>query len=298
MKQLSCLIMFLLLIGITGCGKVEPVMEVSDIGFLISSLNNPFFVEMNDGAVKEAGRRNLSVNILNAENSIEEERSHMLDLIDQGVKVILMNPVDSSASKESLLLALDAGIPVITIDRDIEGDGADVYIASDNRTGGKIAAEHLIGLMKNEGDVLIIEGIAGTSANTQRLMGFKDALDQSQLIIVDQKVADFDREQAKIVVELALKQFPELKGILCSNDEMALGALDSVLEAEAQVLIMGFDGTEDAVKAVVNGYMAGTVRQNPTLMSEFAIATAEDLIEGRPVVKEIFVELELVAIGK
>ncbi len=266
------------------------------IGLSISTLNNPFFVTLKEGAEKAAKEANVSLTVVDAQNDPAKQTSDIEDLIQQGVDIILINPTDSSAVASAIESANKANIPVITVDRSADGGEVAAHIASDNVAGGKMAGEFIIEALKDGGNIVELEGIPGSSAARERGEGFHQVIDKaSNIKVVAKQAADFDRAKGLSVMENILQSQKDIKAVFAHNDEMALGALEA-LEAHGMkdVIVVGFDATDDAVKAVQEGKMAATIAQKPALIGENAVKTALKVVNGETVEKFIPVPLELV----
>ncbi|QAV25684.1 ribose ABC transporter substrate-binding protein RbsB [Neobacillus thermocopriae] len=266
------------------------------IGLSISTLNNPFFVTLKEGAEKAAKEANVSLTVVDAQNDPAKQASDIEDLIQQGVDIILINPTDSSAVVSAIESANQANIPVITVDRSADGGEVVAHIASDNVAGGKMAGEFIIEALKDGGNIVELEGIPGSSAARERGEGFHQVIDKaSNIKVVAKQAADFDRAKGLSVMENILQSQKDIKAVFAHNDEMALGALEA-LEAHGMkdVIVVGFDATDDAVKAVQEGKMAATIAQKPALIGENAVKTALKVVNGETVEKFIPVPLELV----
>jgi len=172
-------------------------------------------------------------------------------------------------------LANNSNIPVITVDRNASQGKVVSYIASDNVQGGVMAGELICELLKGKGKVAEIEGIPGTSAARERGRGFDEALKQCPGVEkVVKQPADFDRNRALVVVENILQVHKDINAIFAHNDEMALGALKAIEESGKSIYVVGFDGTEDAIKAVRDGRLTATIAQQPSKMGSIAVQTA------------------------
>lgn len=263
------------------------------IGFSISTLNNPFFVTLNEGAKEKAAELGASLTIIDAQDNAAKQASDVEDLIQQGVDLIMINPTDSEAVVSAVQSANNAGIPVITVDRNAEGGEVLSHIASDNAAGGELAAEYLVELIGQGTKVAELEGISGSSAARDRGAGF-NLIAAEQLDVVSKQTANFNRSEGLTVMENILQGYPDIKGVFAHNDEMALGALEAIKVSGKDIVVIGFDATDDAVNSVENGELAGTVAQKPELIGQTAIETAVQALEGNDVEDFIPVELELV----
>lgn len=263
------------------------------VGLSVSTLNNPFFVSLTEGAESKAKDLGIDLNVVDAGDDAAKQISDVEDLISKDIKVLIINPVDSDAISAVVQDAVDAGIKVISVDRAVNGVDVDSAIASDNVAGARLAAEYLVSLVGEGADVAELEGVSGTSAAIDRGQGFNEVASES-LNVVAKQTANFNRVEGLTVMENILQSQPDLKGVFAHNDEMALGALEAIDSAGKDVVVVGFDATDDAVKAVEDGTMAATVAQKPALMGETSVEVAGQLLKGESVEAVIGVEVELV----
>ena len=269
------------------------------VGLSLSTLNNPFFVTVREGAQEAANEAGLELIVTDAQDSVSTQVSDIEDLITRGVDVLIVNATDSAAVVPAVMQANAAGIPVIAVDRGIDGGDLAYYVASDNVAGGALAAEFICDQLGGEGTVVELEGIPGASATRDRGAGFNQYLDEecSGLEVVARQTANFDRAEGLSVMENILVAQPEIDAVFAHNDEMALGAMQAIGASGRDMMIVGFDATDDARAAVEDCDMAATVAQQPAVLGSTAVELAAGLIEGESAPAEtesIAVELELV----
>lgn len=266
------------------------------IGLSVSTLNNPFFVSLKQGAEEEAKAQGAEIVTVDAQNDSAKQVSDIEDLIQQGVDVLLVNPTDSAAVAVAIESANNANIPVITVDRSAEGGEVVAHIASDNVAGGEMAGKFILEKLGNKGKVVELEGIPGSSAARERGEGFHKAVDAvADVEVVAKQAADFDRAKGLSVMENILQGNKDIQAVFAHNDEMALGALEALQAAGlTDVIVVGFDATDDAVKAVESGNMAATVAQKPAIIGQQGVTTALKVANDETVDEFIPVELELV----
>ncbi|TXC90993.1 ribose ABC transporter substrate-binding protein RbsB [Metabacillus litoralis] len=266
------------------------------VGLSISTLNNPFFVTLKEGAEEEAKAKGIEIVVVDAQNDSAKQVSDIEDLIQQNVDVLLVNPTDSAAVSAAIESANNANVPVITLDRSAEGGEVVAHIASDNVAGGKMAGDFILEQLGDKGKVAEIEGIPGSSAARERGEGFHQAVDAvAEIEVAAKQTADFDRAKGLTVMENILQGNKDIQAVFAHNDEMALGALQAIEAAGlSNVFVVGFDATEDAVKAVEDGRLAATVAQKPAVIGQQGIDTAILVANGEEVEEFIPVELELV----
>ncbi|ANU18203.1 D-ribose ABC transporter substrate-binding protein [Planococcus maritimus] len=305
MKKMLLMFVLLAMMVLAACSMEAPGSDSEDttggeeasgdytIGFSISTLNNPFFVTLSEGAEAKASELGASLSVVDAQDDASKQASDVEDLIQQGVDMILINPVDSEAVASAVESANNANIPVITVDRSAEGGEVVSHIASDNVAGGEMAGEYLLSLVGDNAQVAELEGVPGSSAARERGEGFNKVATES-LDVVAKQTANFNRAEGLSVMENILQANPDVTGVFAHNDEMALGALEAIEAAGKDVAVVGFDATNDAVAAVEEGRLDGTIAQKPELIGEMAVETAVQHLDGEEVEASIPVELELI----
>jgi ribose transport system substrate-binding protein len=316
MKHLpKILIVLLLLFTLAACGDEEatpaaeeeasavsteaPAESAVTLGLSLSTLNNPFFVTLAEGAEAAAAAAGVELIVVDAQDDPAQEATNVEDLISQGVSAILVNPTDADAIVPSIQKANDAGIPVFTIDRGSSGGEVVAHIASDNVAGGVMAGQFLCDSLGGSGKVVELEGIAGTSAARDRGQGFNDLMssDCAGAEIVARQTANFNRAEGLSVFENILQAEPEIDGVFAHNDEMILGAIEAAKAAgrDAEIVFVGFDAVDDAVAAVDAGDLAATIAQQPDVMGQLGVETAMAHLDGQPVDDFTPVSLALVS---
>jgi ABC-type sugar transport system substrate-binding protein len=247
----------------------------------LSTLNNPFFVQLRDGASAQAKAKGYQLNISDAQNDPASQANAVQNVITQQVKAIILNPTDSKAIVPSVTAANAANIPVITVDRSSDGGKITSFIGSDNVGGGKQAADELATLV-GSGDVVELQGVPGTSAARDRGKGFDTEIKTKPGIrLIALQSANFDRTRALDVMTNLLQAHPTIKGVFAQNDEMALGAIKALgNRAGAQVKVVGFDGTPEGLAAVKAGTENADVAQQPTLLGKNAVDAAAMVLTG------------------
>jgi ribose transport system substrate-binding protein len=277
--------------------EVAPPTKEITLGLSLSTLNNPFFVTLKEGAEQKAAELGVKLIVVDSQDDPAKEATNIEDLIQKKVDALLINPTDADAVVPSVQKANAAGIPVFTIDRAAAGGNIVSHIASDNVAGGKMAGEYLAQLLGGKGKVVELEGIAGTSAARDRGQGFNEVMaNYPDIEIVARQTANFNRAEGLSVFENILQAQPEIDGVFAHNDEMILGAIQAAEAAgRAQdIIFVGFDAIDDAVQAVKDGKLAATVAQQPAQMGILGVETAVKYLNGETVEKFIPVPLSLV----
>lgn len=301
MKKLFMMLicMFTMAMLMVGCGSDEKKeAKPADsknivVGFSVSTQNNPFFVTLAQGVDAKAKELGVTVKVVDAQNDPAKQANDVADLLQQNISVLLVNPVDSAAISTSVKAANKANIPVVCLDRSADEGKVASLVASDNVKGGEMAAEYILKKMGEKVAVAELEGIPGASATRERGEGFHKIADQ-KLNVVAKQSANFDRSQGLTVAENLLQANDGIKAIFAHNDEMALGAIQAAKSANKEIMIVGFDGTDDGVKAVQDGTMSATIAQQPDVMGQQGLEVAVKAAKGEKVEAKVSAPLKLV----
>lgn len=295
-KKLATLMMAVILSSslLVGCNQKND--NKKKIGLIVSTLNNPFFVDLKSGIESEAQKLGYDVVVLDSQNDPAKEVSNMEDISVKDVDVVLLNPVDSDSAIASVMVANNLDLPVITVDRASNGGKVVAHVASDNKEGGKMAAKYLEEQLGNNANIVELEGIAGSSATRDRGAGFDNEIKNTNLKIITKQSADFDRTKGLSVMENIIQSKGNIDAVFAQNDEMALGAMKALEDANMKdVLVVGFDATDDAVASVQKGDMAATIAQQPKLIGKTAVNLTHRFLSGEKVESFAPVELKLIA---
>ncbi|MER6451488.1 substrate-binding domain-containing protein [Streptomyces sp900105245] len=266
------------------------------MGLSLSTLNNPFFVQIRTGAQAEAKKLGVDLTVTDAQNDASQQANQLQNFTTAGQGAIIVNPVDSDAASNSVKAADKARIPVIAVDRGVNKASVDALVASDNVAGGELAAKTLAEKLGGKGRIVVLQGQAGTSAARERAAGFARGLKAYPGIrVVAQQPADFDRTKGLDVMSNLLQAHPDVQGVIAANDEMALGAIKAVgSEAGRSVQVVGFDGTPDGLKAVKDGTLYASVAQQPTQLGRIAVDNALRAVQGKKVEPTVKVPVKVV----
>lgn len=254
------------------------------IAVVISTLNNPWFVVLAETARDRARELGYAPTIFDSQNDPAKEAQHFDNLISAGYSAVLFNCTDAKGSIANVRRAKAAGIPVFCMDREIEANDAAVsQILSDNYSGCVALGQFFVEQVGETGKYLEILGLVADTNTWNRSKGFHSVVDRFPgLKMVAQQSADFDRSKALEVVEALLQRNPDVDAIFCGNDAMAMGAYQALLAVgkAGKVKVFGFDGADDAVKAVAEGRIAATVMQFPKTMARTAAENADKYLKG------------------
>ncbi|MDO5617898.1 substrate-binding domain-containing protein [Kocuria sp.] len=277
-------------LALTGCNRGERPERIT---LAVSTQTNPFFGQLIKGAETEAQTHGITLNVQDASDDAARQADQIATAITQDVNVVIVNPTDSDAVSASVEALNEAGIPAIAVDRDASSGDLASFVASDNVAGGAQAARVLAEAIGEEGEVIMIQGVPGSSASRDRGMGFTEGINEFPgITIVAQQTANFDRAEGLDVATNLMQANPSAVGIFCENDEMALGAVEALgARAGQDVLVVGFDGTAEGIEAVAGGSMLATIAQQPEELGRQAVLQAVKLIRGQEIDAEVSVEV-------
>ena len=291
MKALSvksvglCALGLVLLLSPLGVTSAQAQESKFTFGLSLSTLNNPFFVTVQEGAQTEADLLKVNLIVTDAQNRLDKQISDIEDLIQKKVTALLINPTDSAGIATVVKKANKAGIPVFAIDRAIDiSTGAKVVaqIASDNVFGGRLQARFLSKALGGKGHVVELEGIPGASAAIDRKAGFEDELAKMapDIKIIASQEAGFDQAKGLQVMQNIIQANPgKIDAVVAANDSMALGAIQAIQQSGAKrpdggrIIVVGFDAIDQALDQVRKGNMDATIAQQPALMGHLGVGT-------------------------
>jgi ribose transport system permease protein len=266
------------------------------IGLSLSTLNNPFFVQIRAGAEEQARKLGVDLTVTDAQNDASQQANQLQNFTSEGVGSIIVNPVDSDAAGPSVRAANKADIPVVGVDRGVNKADTAALVASDNVEGGRLGARALAEKLGGKGKIVILQGQAGTSASRERGAGFAAGLKEFPGIeVVAKQPADFDRTKGLDVMTNLLQAHPDIDGVFAENDEMALGAIKALgSKAGKSVQVVGFDGTPDGLKAVESGTLFASVAQQPKELGRIAVQNALRAADGEKTEEMVKVPVKVV----
>ena len=282
-------------------GENEDIQEEDAyvFGFSGIDMENPYFITL-ESAVREVLEKNGYTMITkDPASSPELQITQIQEMIDEGADAVFLSPVDWEKITEALKLLKEAGVRIINVDTQVkEMDYVDAYIGSDNREAGYICGEDLIGRCPDGGKVAILECPTQNSIN-DRITGFEEAIAKAEkgFEVVAREDTNGEFEKALEASKAIVADYPDVKAIMCGNDQLAVAAKTAVnLAGMDTVVIYGVDGSPDIKKELkkANGQIAGTAAQSPISMGKAAAKTAVNMLNGEEYENEIYVEVFMI----
>lgn len=293
------LLLFVLLF-VTACGNKQD--DKKRVAVIVSTLNNPWFVVLAQTAADEATALGFEAKIFDSQNNTALESDHFENVIASGYQAILFNPTDADGSITNVLKAKTAGVPVFCMDREVNDPEAPTsQILSDSYSGCVSIGKYFVQQMNKSGKYVELLGLVGDNNTWSRSRGFHSVVDDyPNLKMVAQQNADFDRNKAMEVMESILQAQPDIDGVFCGNDAMAMGAYQALLAAgiSDKVKVFGFDGADEVITLINDGKIQATGMQFPAVMAKTAAEFASEFFNGkRDFPKKIPVAVEMVTPG-
>lgn len=270
------------------------------IGYNVATLANPFFQGMTRGVV-DAAKQLPGVTLLNtnANGDANVQATMVIDLINQNVDALILNPINANAIVPAVQQAAKKRIPVFTLDRGAAcGDCQTNFLETDNVAMGREGAQFIAEQLKKrygtlKGNVVNLVGLLGTTAGDARDKGFMDEFAKMQasspdLKLVARQEAQFDQEKAFNLMSQIMAANPQIDAVFNGNDDNAVGALRAIRQASRNapmadpkhIIIIGIDGTRQALTAIRKGEMDATLSQNPVTMASQAVKYVDAYFNG------------------
>jgi ribose transport system substrate-binding protein len=257
---------------------------------IVKTRNNPFFDPMIKAFEAEAAAMGAQSEVQAPQQETDKEAQfgYVQTVAAKGADAIVIAPADSKAIIPALKAAQDKKILVINLDNRVDkteaaSQGLELggYVGADNEAGGKLAGEAMARALGGKGKVLIIEGIRGADNAEARKRGFESGA--KGLEIVGHESAEWDTEKANAKTASLLTAHPDVTGIFCANDKMAIGALKAVEQAgkKGKIAVIGYDNIPDVQPALKSGDMAATIEQHPDLMGKYGVRLAVAILNGK-----------------
>lgn len=289
-----------------GGGSEAAEDEKPVVGLVMKSLANEFFKMMEEGArefAEEDGTFELIPVGMNSETDIDTQVSAMETFITKDVDLIVVAPADSVGMVSSVKKAVDAGITVVNFDVTLDkqaladaGLGEDfLFVGPDNADGAEMVGNHLGETLGEGAKVFIIEGNPGADNAKQRKEGFMRSVETYNLNLLASTTAHWETEEANTVMTNLLTKHPDVEGVMCANDSMAVGvakALDAAGRTDVQVV--GFDNVPAVQELIKQGKVLATIEQFGAEMAANAIKVGFRILDGEEITGWYKTPIELV----
>lgn len=285
--------------GNQGPGPAPATAGGSRIGVVLPTFGHPFFLAMKDGIESKAKELGLDVDVRDGQDDDARQIGQVETLLNLGCKAIILCPRDEDALVPAVEAANRANVPILALNRRINGGEVVAYVGADDAEGGVLQGEELVRLLGSDGGKIIyLEGTEGSSPQRQRSAGFTAVLERHpEIEVADRRFAAFQEDRAKGVMTDLVRRFKpgEIRAVVAQSDEMALPAAE-VARSEGwdDVAVLGFDGARTAFDAVRDGRLACTILQDPREQGAKAVEVMASQLKGEPIDREVVTPLRLI----
>ncbi|MBX9458700.1 MAG: D-ribose ABC transporter substrate-binding protein [Rhizobium sp.] len=252
------------------------------IAIITPSHDNPFFKAEAVGAEAKAKELGYETLVLVHDDDANKQSQLVDTAIARGAKAIILDNAGSEASIAAVQKAKDAGIPSFLIDREINATGIAVsQIVSNNYQGAQLGAEEFVKLMGEKGNYVELLGREADLNAGIRSKGYHDVIDEyPDLKMVAQQSANWSQTEGYSKMETILQANPDIQGVICGNDTMAMGAIAALHAAgRKDVIVVGFDGSNDVRDSILSGGIKATVMQPAYAQAQLAVTQADEFIK-------------------
>lgn len=302
MKKTLSTIMVLLMVTtlvLVGCGSSstktnansqEKPAKKRSVALIVQALNQDYWYIMAAGAQDAAKKNGVDLILMGpkAETDVEQQVSMIEDQISKGVSALVVAPCQPASIGPVFNKAKAKNIPVVLVDTDAPWDDKVAFIGTGNVAAGKEAGKFVASKFTKGDKVAIVRGPMGDPTHDQRIQGFKEIVEAQGISIVSDQPANSERGLATSVMENILQSNPDIKAVFATNDEMAMGAYQAIKTANrTNIMVVGVDGSPDAIKSILVDGVAATAAQEPYKMGYQGVETALQALDGKPVSKNI-----------
>ena len=274
--------------------------ETIKIGVLMKTMSDTYSNKLGE-AIQAYATETYSeaeLYLMDGQADVAKQISQAEDLIAKQVDVIILNPQDADGSAQVLDLAADAGIPVIEVNTETTRTDYVSFVGSDDRQAGEIMGNFVMEQLGAEGgQYAVLEGEMGQSAQLLRYEGLENTILANEAFeCVATLSANWSRDEAMATTEDWLGKYADLKAIICENDDMSMGALQAAESQDRELIIIGTDAIPDALAAVKDGRLSGTVLQDANAQASTSVDVAVKVAKGETVEARYDVPFQLITI--
>ncbi len=289
--MILAMIMIIAATGIvTAAGQKESATDEKTFSFIVKDMTNPYFLRMQEGAVKAAEEFDIDLSWTAAQfnGDIEGQIALVEAQLARDPDALILVPMNASALCPKVKEANSLEVPVINTDTRLETSGcgdAVTFVGLDEKETGILLASFVVDYFDGNATIAILEGFRGSSTAEERLVGFNEVFaSEPGMVVVATQTAEWDREKGMNVTADIMQNNPDLTLVVASNDEMALGAIQAVKSAGKmdQIQVVGIDAVPAALQSIKNGEMLATIDGNTDLMGYESVKTAyEYVVNGK-----------------
>ena len=286
MKPSHTMLAFAALVAATTAARADG----ETIAVFTKNQTNPFFQNVRVGtenAAKQLGAKVIQY-VPTKPDSIPEQLSQIEDVIVKKPDAVVFIPVDYKAMVPGVEKMNAAGIPVVNTTDRMAGGKIVTFVGINDYQVGVTTAKSLLNAIKGKGNVVLIEGVKGSISNQDRVRGFNDALKEFPNVkLLASQPGNFQRLNALQVMENLMQSFPEIDGVLAANDAMAIGVIEALDAANRKSVVVGINGTKEAVDAIKAGKLLASGQADPFMQGCLGALAALRYLRQQPVPSEM-----------
>ena len=263
------------------------------VGMTLYSLKNEFTVRLSNAAKKKAEELGVELKIYDGNYDPNTQISQVETMISDGVDAIILNPQDAKACAVAVDKAAAANIPVIGVNTRVDSDKLVSYVGSKDVYAGELEMQAIADKLGGKGNIVILDGPLGQSAQLERSEGINNILAKyPDIKVLAEKTANWSRSEAMTVMENWLQAFDKIDAVVGENDEMALGARQAIEAKGLDIPTIGVDGITDALNTVEKGTLIASIFQDGAGQGSKALEIAVSAAKGNTVDKEYWIDFE------
>ncbi len=288
----AVLLLILVLAFGGGIYAKKPASQIN-VALVLKNLTNPFFVDMKYGGEAAANKYKVKFTCLAPERGdVESQIRNIEDLIQKGVDIIVVVPIDSQGIVSGIERANKANIPIIVANTKANGGQFLSWAGIDSVAQARAMGQYLVRVLKGKGKIVQLEGQTGAQTSIDRKIGFTEVFSKAKGIeVLASTPADYDKATAMKVTEDLLVRFPKIDAVVCFNDSMALGAVEALKAAGRlkETIVTGCDANQDALDSIRKGELTASVDSDPFSQAFYSVEAAIKYVKDGTVPPKLIV---------
>ncbi|MFD2838704.1 sugar ABC transporter substrate-binding protein [Azotobacter vinelandii] len=269
------------------------------VGVVMSTFDNNYHTYLREYMAAKAKSDGVEIQFEDSRNDVMKQLSQVESFISQKADALIVQPVDTAATRSITDAAVKAGIPLVYINRkpdDPKLPSGVVTVTSDDLEAGRLQMQYMADKMGGKGSIGILLGDLANNATHSRTKGIKEVLAKyPEITVVEEQTGLWMRDKGMDLASSWLLAGQKLDAILSNNDEMGIGAAMALRQSgQKDVLVGGTDGTPDGIAAVKRGLLAVSVFQDAKGQAESSLDAALKMVAKQPVEQHLVIPYRLI----
>ena len=298
------LLPILCLVILAGCGSnptdsaTKPAGKSFRVGAVLPMFSHPFFVAQKQGLEAKAKELGIEIDVRDGQDDDLKQITQVEALLNRGIDLLILCPRDEDALIPAVEAANRAKVPVVALNRRVNGGQVVTYVGADDAQGGEAQGKALVAALPKGGKIIYLQGTQGSSPQRKRNDGLRSVLkDHPEIVVADDRFTNFQEDKAKAVMTDLVRRHVkgEIRAIVTQADELAVPAAE-VAKAEGwkDVMVIGFNGSKGAFEAIKSGALLATILQDPVEQGNAAVSAAFDHLKGKATGGDVITPLVLI----